>query len=154
MTHQNVEILLIEDNPYEAKLTISSLEEYHLANSLVHIDDGSEALDFVFARGKYEDRKDERNPKIILLDLNLPKIGGLEVLRQIRSNESTRSIPVVILSSSKQESDIASGYGFGVNSYIVKPVEFDSFAKAVADLGMYWSVLNQAPVLQPVISEQ
>lgn len=145
MGNNNVEILLVEDNPHEAKLTISSLQEYNLANNLVHIDDGAEALDFIFAKGKYSDRNIQKLPKIILLDLNLPKIGGLEVLKQIKSDERTKSIPVVILSSSKQERDVMTGYQSGVNSYIVKPVEFESFAKAVADLGMYWMVLNESP---------
>ena len=148
MKNANIDILLVEDNPHEARLTISSLEEYHLANRLLHVDDGAEALDFIFAKGKYAGRARGNFPKVILLDLNLPKIGGLEVLRQIKSNEFTKSIPVVILTSSKQERDIIEGYKTGVNSYIVKPVEFESFAKAIADLGMYWMVLNESPVLQ------
>jgi len=147
MSNQNIEILLIEDNPYEAKLTISSLRECQLDSHLFHVDDGAEALDFIFARDKYADRVNEKYPRMVLLDLNLPKIGGLEVLRQIKSNELTRSIPVVILSSSNQDRDIVSGYQLGVNSYIVKPVEFDSFAKAVAELGAYWAVLNHAPLI-------
>jgi len=145
MQNQLVEILLIEDNPHEARLTILSLQDHKLADHLKHVDDGAEALDFVFAKGQYAGRAGEKNPKIILLDLNLPKIGGLEVLRQIRANELTKSIPVVILSSSKQDKDIQSGFALGANSYIVKPVEFESFQKAVADLGMYWLHLNETP---------
>ena len=142
--HTNVEILLVEDNPHEAKLTIICLEEHDLARHLFHVSDGAEALDFIFARGKYVDRIGEMHPKIILLDLNMPKIGGLEVLRQLKENESTKSIPVAILSSSNQDSDLVTCFKLGVNSYIVKPVEFEAFQKAVADLGMYWLHLNAA----------
>src|SRR3954463_14021986 len=113
MQNQRVEILLVEDNPHEARLTMLSLQENNLADNLKHVDDGAEALDFIFAKGKYADRVNERNPKIILLDLNLPKVGGLEVLRQIKSNERTKSIPVVILSSSKQSEDITKGFQLG-----------------------------------------
>jgi two-component system response regulator len=138
------EILLVEDNPHEARLTIMSLQEHNLAENLVHIDDGAEALDFIFARGIYTDRGTKGNPKIILLDLNLPKIGGLEVLKQIKANEKTKSIPVVILSSSKEDADVITGYELGVNSYIVKPVDFEAFSKAVSDLGSYWMLLNES----------
>lgn len=144
MQNSAVDILLVEDNPHEARLTILSLTEHNLAANLVHVDDGADALDFVFARGAFAHRGGERNPKIILLDLNLPKVGGLEVLRQIRANASTRSIPIAILSSSKQDSDVQRGSELGANSYIVKPVEFESFQKAVADLGMYWLHLNES----------
>jgi two-component system, response regulator len=144
MQNQLVEILLIEDNPYEARLTIQSLEDRKLADNLKHVDDGAEALDFIFSKGIYAHRVNEKQPKIVLLDLNLPKIGGLEVLRQIKSNETTKSIPVVILSSSKQDTDIKSGFMYGANSYIVKPVEFESFQKAVSELGIYWMSLNES----------
>ena len=146
MQHPPVEILLVEDNPHEARLTILSLQEHKLADNLKHIDDGAEALDFIFANGVYSARANAKHPKIILLDLNLPKVGGLEVLRQIKSNEKTKSIPVVILSSSNQGQDIAAGFQLGANSYIVKPVEFDSFQKAVAELGLYWMFMNESPV--------
>jgi two-component system, response regulator len=146
MQNQRVDILLVEDNPHEARLTIMSLQDSGLADNLKHVDDGAEALDFIFAKGQYADRVNESNPKIILLDLNLPKIGGLEVLRQIKSNEHTKSIPVVVLSSSKQNQDITAGFQLGANSYIVKPVEFESFQKAVADLGIYWMHLNEAVI--------
>ena len=147
MENKRVEILLVEDNPHEARLTIMSLQERNLANNLKHIDDGAEALDFIFAKGAYTDRINEKHPKIILLDLNLPKVGGLEVLRQIKSNEHTRAIPVVILSSSNQNADISEGFKLGANSYIVKPVEFESFKQAVADLGIYWLQLNESPAV-------
>jgi two-component system, response regulator len=146
MEIQEVDILLVEDNPHEARLTTMSLQERDLADKLKHVDDGAEALDFIFARGIYSDRINARPPKIVLLDLNLPKVSGLEVLRQIKSNAATKSIPVVILSSSKQNSDITSGFSLGANSYIVKPVEFESFQKAVADLGIYWLHLNESPI--------
>ena len=142
--HQ-VEILLVEDNPYEAELTILSLKKHHLANQLMHIDDGAEALDFIFSRGKYAANHSLPHPKIILLDLKLPKIDGLEILRQVKADERTRTTPVVVLTSSKEEKDIIESYKLGVNSYIVKPVNFDTFSKAIAELGFYWMLLNQAP---------
>ncbi len=142
-----VDVLLVEDNPHEAQLTIRSLKKHNLANNLHHVDDGAEALDFIFARGKYSDRAIGTDLKVILLDLKLPKVDGLEVLKIIKSDERTRSIPVVVLTSSKEEQDIIASYKLGVNSYIVKPVQFESFAKAVADLGMYWMFHNQVPIL-------
>ena len=145
MIHTEVEILLIEDNPDEAELTIRSLKKYNLANNLVHIDDGEEALDFIFSTGKYTGNKNQLQPKLVLLDLKLPKVNGLEILRQIKSNEQTKLIPVVVLTSSKEETDIIESYRLGVNSYIVKPVNFDSFTKAVAELGLYWIIHNQSP---------
>jgi two-component system response regulator len=147
MGNNEIDILLVEDNPYEAMLTIASLQEKNLANRLHHVDDGAEALDFLFARGRYEDRENESYPKLILLDLNLPKIGGLDVLREIKSNDLTKSIPVIILSSSKQDADVITGYMLGVNSYVVKPVDFDIFSKAISDLGSYWMLLNESSVL-------
>jgi CheY-like chemotaxis protein len=147
MEQYQVEILLIEDNPHEAELTILSLKKHHLANKLMHIDDGAEALDFLFSRGKYADNKQMPHPKLILLDLKLPKVDGLEILRQVKTDERTRIIPVVVLTSSKEEKDIVESYKLGVNSYIVKPVNFDTFAKAIAELGFYWMLLNQEPFL-------
>jgi two-component system response regulator len=141
---QQVEILLIEDNPFEAELAIRNLKKNHLANNLIHIDDGAEALDFIFARGRYEGNY-RPNPKLILLDLKLPKISGHEILRQIRADERLKSTPVVVLTSSNEESDIMESYKLGVNSYIVKPVNFEAFSKSIADLGMYWMVLNKKP---------
>ena len=147
MEQYQVEILLIEDNPHEAELTILSLKKHHLSNKLFHIDDGAEELDFLFSRGKYADNKQMPHPKLILLDLKLPKVDGLEILRQVKTDERTRIIPVVVLTSSKEEKDIIESYKLGVNSYIVKPVNFDTFAKAIAELGFYWMLLNQEPFL-------
>ncbi|MFN4315897.1 MAG: response regulator [Chitinophagaceae bacterium] len=138
-----VEILLIEDNHDEAALTIRGLRKQNLANNLLHLDDGEEALEFIFGEGRYKEREVEFRPKLILLDLKLPKVDGLSILRRLKENESTRSIPVVILTSSKEESDIVESYKLGVNSYIVKPVNFESFSKAVAELGFYWLLLNE-----------
>jgi two-component system response regulator len=146
MQSNKVDILLVEDNPYEAKLTIAGLKKHDLTNHLFHVEDGDEALNFIFARGEFAHRQNELQPKVILLDLNLPKIGGLEVLRQIKSADMTKSIPVIILTSSQEDKDIKVGYENGANSYIVKPVEFEPFAKAVADLGLYWMFLNQQRV--------
>ena len=143
--YQPIEILFIEDNPHEAELTIRSLKKHNLANTLKHVDDGAEALDFIFATGVYADREFSPNPKLIILDLKLPKIDGLEILRKIKSDQRTQSIPVAVLTSSKEEKDIIESYKLGVNSYIVKPVNFESFSKAVAELGLYWIILNQSP---------
>ncbi|MEO6719705.1 MAG: response regulator [Ferruginibacter sp.] len=145
MKQTQVEILLIEDNPDEAELAIRSLKKNNLANNLVHIDDGAEALDYIFCRGKYAANDISITPKVILLDLKLPKVSGLEILKQVKMDERTKVIPVVILTSSKEDSDVIEGYNLGVNSYIVKPVNFESFAKAISDLGMYWVILNQHP---------
>src|SRR4051812_28147695 len=143
MPNSEIEILLVEDNPHEAQLTIRSLKKHNLANHLFHVDDGAEALDFLFSRGKFAGNSID-NLKVILLDLKLPKVDGLEVLKELKNNERTKSIPVVILTSSREEQDILASYKLGVNSYIVKPVQFESFAKAVAELGMYWMFLNQS----------
>ncbi len=143
---QQIDILLIEDNPEEAELAIRSLKKSNLANSLVHIDDGAEALDYIFSRGKYTGNTTQSRPKLILLDLNLPKVGGLEILKQVKSDERTKMIPIVVLTSSQEQRDVIESYKLGVNSYIVKPVNFASFSQAIADLKMYWLVLNQSPV--------
>ena len=139
MEHNEVEILLIEDNPHEAELTIRSLKKYNLANRLLHIDDGEEALEFIFSKGRYA----PFSPKLVLLDLKLPKVDGLEILRQIKADDRTKAIPVAVLTSSKEEKDIIESYKLGVNSYIVKPVNFESFTKSVSELGLYWVILNQ-----------
>jgi two-component system response regulator len=134
-----VDILLVEDNPDDAGLTIRALKKHNLANNLVHLTDGEEALNFLFGEGK------NNMPRLILLDLKMPKVDGIEVLKRIKSNEEKRIIPVVILTSSKEERDIVESYKLGVNAYIVKPVDFDKFVKAVSDLGLFWLVLNQPP---------
>ncbi len=140
-----IEILLVEDMPTDAELTIRALKQNNLANRLVWVKDGAEALDFIFAKGAYARRRMEEVPKVILLDLRLPKVDGMEVLRQVKSDERTRTIPVVVLTSSKEDRDVAESYRLGVNSYISKPVEFDAFAKTVAELGLYWLLTNRPP---------
>ena len=146
MNKDKISILLVEDNAFEAKLAIRAFTKHNLANSLFHVADGEEALDFIFTRGKYSHRQSEPFPKVILLDLKLPKVSGLDVVKELKSNEQTKTIPIIILTSSNQDKDIKTAYGLGANSYIVKPVEFDQFSKAVADLGMYWMFLNQSPI--------
>lgn len=143
----HVEILLVEDNEDDAALIIRSLKKNNLTNQLVHLNDGAKALDFLFARGPYEGRQINDVPKVVLLDLKMPKVDGLQVLREIRADERTRLIPIIIMTSSKEEKDIITSYKLGVNSYIVKPVEFENFAKAVAEVGLYWLMLNQPPKL-------
>lgn len=145
MNNGEVEILLVEDNMSDAELTIRALKKKNLANSLIHLKNGAEALDFIFARGAYAGRDPYKMPKFILLDLKMPKIDGLEVLAKIRAEERTRNIPVVVLTSSTEDPDIDACYALGVNSYIVKPVEFENFSRAVSELGLYWLVLNQVP---------
>ncbi|HEX7847536.1 MAG TPA: response regulator [Chitinophagaceae bacterium] len=142
MAHE-VEILLVEDHPADAEMTIRALKKAHLANRLVHLNDGAEALDFLFGRGEFADRDTDQHPKIILLDIKMPRVDGIEVLRQIRNNEKTKLIPVVIMTSSSEEKDIVATYKLGVNSYVVKPVAFDDFAKAVGELGLYWLLTNK-----------
>jgi two-component system response regulator len=141
----DVDILLVEDNPDDARLVIRELKKNNLANNLIHLTDGAQALDFLFSRGEFSERKIEDKPKVILLDLKMPKIDGLQVLQKIRSEENTKLIPVVIMTSSKEEKDIVKSYSLGVNAYVVKPVGFDNFSKAVAELGMFWILVNQSP---------
>ena len=143
-----IDILLIEDNHDEAQLTIRSLKKHNLTNTLKHIDDGEEAMDFIFGEGQHAGRSSLFNPKLILLDLKLPKVDGLDILRRLKSDEKTKVIPVVVLTSSKEDRDVVESYRLGVNSYIVKPVNFESFAKAVADIGLYWMIMNQNPPVQ------
>jgi two-component system, response regulator len=140
-----VEILLVEDNPHDAELTLRALRKRRLANSVLHVKDGEEAIHWLFGIGSYADRDTNHKPKLVLLDLKLPKIDGLEVLRQLRAREQTKLIPVVILTSSREEQDVVESYKFGVNSYIVKPVNFDNFSEAVALAGHYWLLVNQEP---------
>lgn len=144
-TVKEVEILLVEDNPTDAELAIRALKKSNLANKLVWVKDGAEALEFVFATGAYAGRNITNGPKVILLDLRLPKVDGMEVLRQIKEDARTRTIPVVVLTSSKEDRDVAESYQLGVNSYISKPVEFDEFARTVAELGLYWLLVNHPP---------
>ena len=148
MSNNNeVEILLVEDNPNDAELTMRALKKHKLANNVIHACDGEEALDFLFARGAFAERKLENGPKVVILDLKLPKVDGLEVLRAMKADPRTKVIPVVVLTSSTVEKDIIESYKLGVNSYIVKPVDFEKFVSAVKDLGMYWLLLNQPPKL-------
>jgi len=140
-----VEILIIEDNMSDAEMTIRALKKNNLTNKLLHLKDGVEALDFLFARGNYSGRKVENIPKVILLDLKMPKVNGLQVLQKLKSDERTKKIPVVILTSSNEDPDIQECYRLGVNSYVVKPVQFEQFVKSVSELGLYWMMLNQPP---------
>jgi two-component system, response regulator len=146
MIHTNeIEILLIEDNPNDVELTLRALKKNNIANSIYVITDGAEALDYFFANGLYSDRDIRIKPKLVILDLKLPKVDGLEILRKVKSDESTRSIPIVVLTSSKEESDVIASYKLGANSFIVKPVDFEKFVGTVNDLGMYWLLLNESP---------
>lgn len=137
-----VEILLVEDNPRDAELTVRALKKRHLASKLHHVEDGVEALDFLFARGKYAGRKMEDAPKVILLDLKLPRINGLEVLSAIKADERTSFIPVVIVTSSAEDPDVNKAYQLGANSYVIKPVQFDAFIEAMTKIGVYWLMVN------------
>jgi len=143
MIYQEVEVLIVEDNDEDAELTIRALKKHHLANHVVHLSDGEQALDFIFGRGNYSGRVILQMPKVILLDIKMPKISGLEVLQAVKSDPLTKVIPVVILTSSEEDPDIKKAYALGANSYIVKPVEFDNFSRTVADLGLYWMVVNR-----------
>ncbi|MBM2839448.1 MAG: response regulator receiver protein [Deltaproteobacteria bacterium] len=137
-------ILLVEDNPNDMELTLEALAEYNLANDVEVARDGEEALDFLYRRGKYSDR-DKNNPAVVLLDLKLPKIDGLEVLKTIRSDDLLKLIPVVILTSSREERDKVEGYRLGVNAYVVKPIDFHEFINAVKELGLFWAIINEPP---------
>jgi len=143
-----VDILLVEDNPCDLELALDALRRHNLANHIQVARDGVEALDFLFCTGEFKDRKSPDRPKVVLLDLKLPRVDGLEVLRRIRGDPRTHTIPVVVLTSSREEADITQSYNLGVNSYIVKPVDFGNFTEAVRQLGFYWLLLNQAPIPQ------
>ena len=145
MDINEVEILLVEDNPNDAELTLRALRKNHLANRVLHAKDGEQALEFIFGNGVYAGRIVEHTPKVILLDLKLPKVNGIEVLERVKADDRTKNIPVVVLTSSREDIDLNKCYELGVNSYIVKPVEFENFVKAVAALGFYWLLLNQTP---------
>jgi CheY-like chemotaxis protein len=138
-------ILLVEDNPDDERLTLMGFKENHIANDIVVVRDGAEAIDFLMLTGPYADRDPRKVPQVIVLDLKLPKIDGIEVLRHIRTHESTKFIPVVILTSSKEEKDLVESYKLGVNAYVQKPIDFDEFTQAVKHLGMFWLLLNEVP---------
>src|SRR5262249_24333506 len=137
-------ILMVEDDPKDVELTITALEDYNLADEVVVTRDGEEALDYLYSRGKYHSRSSD-NPAVILLDLKLPKVDGLEVLKQIKSDAKLKMIPVVVLTSSKEEKDMVTSYKLGVNAYVVKPVDFHEFVNAIKELGVFWAVINQPP---------
>lgn len=140
-----IDILLVEDNPHDAELTIRALRKRNLANLIYMVEDGAEALDFIFGQGQYAQRQVADYPKVILLDLKLPKLNGLEVLKTLKTDSRTRAIPVVIVTSSHEDPDIQAAYGLGANSYVVKPVEFDAFTEAMSHVGFYWLLVNQSP---------
>jgi CheY-like chemotaxis protein len=144
-TLEDTEILLVEDNPNDVELTIRALRKQNLANKVFVVKDGAEALEFMFATGAFSARKIENRPKVVLLDLKLPKVDGIEVLRRIKADERTKHTPVVMLTSSQEERDVLDTYNLGVNSYIVKPVDFSNFVHAVSELGVYWGLLNKLP---------
>jgi CheY-like chemotaxis protein len=145
MDHTEIEILLVEDNSSDAEMTIRALKKNNISNNIVHLKDGAEAIDFIFGTGQFENRDIHKQPKIILLDLKMPKVNGLEVLQTLKGDDRTKSIPIIMLTSSREDPDIKTCYSLGANSYIVKPVGFDNFTKAITDLGMYWLLLNQPP---------
>ena len=142
ITNTAVDILLVEDNPTDAELTLRALKKHNLTNYVEWVKDGAAALDFLFRRGDYAARENSV-PRLVLLDLRLPKVEGLEVLKQMRANEHTRLIPVVVMTSSKEERDVVASYQLGANSFVSKPVGFEEFAKTVAELGLYWMLVNQ-----------
>lgn len=143
----SVEVLLVEDNSSDAELTIRELKKHNMANNLVHLKNGADALDFIFATGNYASVRDVAfPPKLILLDIQMPKLNGIEVLQKIKAHEKTKLLPVVMLTSSKEDPDIQKCYALGANSYIVKPVNFERFAEAIKHLGFYWLLVNQSPI--------
>jgi CheY-like chemotaxis protein len=145
MTENAVEVLIVEDNPQDLELTMRALRRSHLANNIIAVGDGEEALDFLFARGRYSERNGHDVPRVVFLDLKLPKVDGFEVLRAMRSDPRTKTVPVVIITSSAEERDRVATYGIGANSYVVKPIEFDSFTKTMSEVGFYWLAINRGP---------
>jgi CheY-like chemotaxis protein len=144
-TAEEAEILLVEDNPNDVELTLRALRKQNLESKVFVVRDGAEALDFLFASGTYNKRKVESRPKVILLDLKLPKVDGIEVLKRVKADKRTSCIPIVMLTSSQEDRDVVEAYRLGINSYIVKPVDFSNFVHAVGELGVYWSMLNRLP---------
>ncbi len=140
-----IDILLVEDNPHDAEMSLRALRKRNFANSILHVSDGAAALDYLFGTGDYAGRDVSQKPKLVLLDLKMPKVDGLEVLAALKVDERTKAIPVVMLTSSHEELDLVRSYALGVNSYLVKPVEFGNFSEAVAQLGFYWLMLNETP---------
>jgi two-component system, response regulator len=140
-----VEILIVEDNPHDAELTVRTLKKKNLANQIYVAEDGEEALDFLFCRGEFSERSQSIPLKVVFLDLKLPKVNGLEVLKEIKSNPATKKLPVVIITSSKEDPDIKAAYELGANSYVVKPVDFDSFIQAINSTGLFWLLVNESP---------
>jgi len=145
MSDHEIEILLVEDNAADVELTLRALRQEKLANKIEVAGDGEEALDFLFCRGRYADRRFELPPRVVLLDLKLPKVDGMEVLREVKQDPHTKAIPVVILTASREEQDLVNGYHLGANGYIQKPVDFDNFRNIVKQLGLYWLVMNEPP---------
>lgn len=142
---EDIEVLLVEDNPHDLDLALRALRKHRIANSIHVVTDGEAALDFLFARGQYAGRSVNHQPRVVFLDLKLPKVDGLDVLRQLKSDERTRKIPIVVVTSSAEERDRVRSYDLGANSYVVKPIDFDSFVKTMADLGFYWLAVNRPP---------
>jgi CheY-like chemotaxis protein len=149
MEHHEVDILLVEDNPDDLELTLHALRREHLANNIFAVRDGEEAIDFLFCTGRFQDRNFDHPPRLVLLDLKLPKVTGLEVLQRVKGDPRTKALPVVILTSSKEERDLVASYNLGANSYIQKPVDFDRFREIVKSAGLYWMVINQRPLANP-----
>jgi two-component system response regulator len=141
----HIEILLVEDNPADAEMTLRALRRNNLANKVHWVKDGEEALEFMFRTGSYANREPGSTPKLILLDIKMPKVDGIEVLRRLKENEDTRRVPVVVMTSSNEERDVVDSYRLGVNSYIVKPVQFEAFLETVAKIGLYWVITNRVP---------
>jgi two-component system, response regulator len=142
---EEVEILIVEDNPHDLEMTLRALRKHRFANHVLTLTDGAAAADFLLARGEYEGRDTSNGPRVVFLDLKLPKLDGLEVLREVKADPRTRSIPIVIVTSSAEERDRVQSYDLGVNSYVVKPIEFEAFARTIADLGFYWLAVNRPP---------